>query len=183
MTEHAHGILDTPQSASEHMAMYFLSAGGDTVWNLLLQPLEQWHTKFLMAPLMVMILCHIWRMILYVYCFFDNHNALQLPVMNPFPAPRSVILLDNCSIHHVDGVQELCDQHGVILEFLPPYSPECAPVEMVFNLVKKWIQKKRDWIAGLDDSDEIGFTILHMAIAECVDFELGESLFRHANIF
>lgn len=31
-----------------------------------------------------------------------------LEVMNPYPAPRSVLILDNCRIHHVEGVEELC---------------------------------------------------------------------------
>ncbi|KZV97957.1 hypothetical protein EXIGLDRAFT_562064, partial [Exidia glandulosa HHB12029] len=26
--------------------------------------------------------------------------------MNPWPAKNSVLVIDNCSIHHVDGVQE-----------------------------------------------------------------------------
>lgn len=33
-----------------------------------------------------------------------------LAVMNPYPAPKSVLILDNCRIHHVPGVQELCDE-------------------------------------------------------------------------
>jgi hypothetical protein len=32
-----------------------------------------------------------------------------LQVMNRYPAPRSVLILDNCRIHHVDEVQEMCD--------------------------------------------------------------------------
>lgn len=28
--------------------------------------------------------------------------------MNPYPGPRSVLVLDNCAIHHVPGVDELC---------------------------------------------------------------------------
>jgi hypothetical protein len=31
-----------------------------------------------------------------------------LSVMNPYPALKSVLVLDNCSIHHVEGVEELC---------------------------------------------------------------------------
>jgi hypothetical protein len=31
-----------------------------------------------------------------------------LGVMNPYPAPHSVLILDNCRIHHVEGVEELC---------------------------------------------------------------------------
>lgn len=38
-----------------------------------------------------------------------------LSVMNPYPAPRSVLILDNCRIHHVPGVEELCEERYVIL--------------------------------------------------------------------
>lgn len=31
-----------------------------------------------------------------------------LEVMNPYPAPNSVLILDNCRIHHVESVDELC---------------------------------------------------------------------------
>ncbi|KIJ52151.1 hypothetical protein M422DRAFT_94837, partial [Sphaerobolus stellatus SS14] len=33
--------------------------------------------------------------------------------MNPYPGPRSVLILDNCAIHHVDGVRDLCEQRCV----------------------------------------------------------------------
>lgn len=33
-----------------------------------------------------------------------------LQVMNPYPAPRSVLILDNCRIHHVEGVEERCEE-------------------------------------------------------------------------
>ncbi|THU95223.1 hypothetical protein K435DRAFT_605534, partial [Dendrothele bispora CBS 962.96] len=36
-----------------------------------------------------------------------------LPVMNPYPGPRSVILLDNARIHHSDQVTELVEAHGM----------------------------------------------------------------------
>jgi hypothetical protein len=28
--------------------------------------------------------------------------------MNPYPGPRSVLVMDNSSIHHVDGIAEAC---------------------------------------------------------------------------
>ena len=31
-----------------------------------------------------------------------------LKVMNPYPAPHSVLILNNSRIHHVEGVEELC---------------------------------------------------------------------------
>ena len=33
-----------------------------------------------------------------------------LPHMNAYPAPHSVLVIDNCRIHHVEGVEELCEE-------------------------------------------------------------------------
>ncbi|EJD47344.1 hypothetical protein AURDEDRAFT_23700, partial [Auricularia subglabra TFB-10046 SS5] len=40
--------------------------------------------------------------------FLDFIDML-LKHMNPWPAPRSVLVMDNCRIHHVEGVKERCD--------------------------------------------------------------------------
>ncbi|KAJ7202543.1 hypothetical protein GGX14DRAFT_370262 [Mycena pura] len=32
-----------------------------------------------------------------------------LQVMNRYPAKHSILVLDNCRIHHVDGVEERCE--------------------------------------------------------------------------
>ncbi|KIJ51784.1 hypothetical protein M422DRAFT_157443, partial [Sphaerobolus stellatus SS14] len=41
-----------------------------------------------------------------------------LQCMNPYPAPKSVLVMDNCAIHHVEGVREMCDEACVISCFL-----------------------------------------------------------------
>lgn len=64
-----------------------------------------------------------------------------LEEMNPYPASRSVLVLDNCRIHHVEGVQEKCDEHGVRLIYLPPYSPDLNPIEEAFSYVKAHIRR------------------------------------------
>ncbi|KAG0145576.1 hypothetical protein CROQUDRAFT_30310, partial [Cronartium quercuum f. sp. fusiforme G11] len=33
-----------------------------------------------------------------------------LPVMNPYPAPYSVLILDNAKIHHGDLIHQLCHE-------------------------------------------------------------------------
>jgi len=104
--------------------------------------------------------------------------------MNPYPASNSVILLDNASIHHVDEVRDMCDAAGVRLEFLPAYSPECAPVEMVFGNLKAWMKRERDWLDSLDTDDEdVGFDVIERAIRECVTEEYAGNWFRHVNLF
>ena len=49
---------------------------------------------------------------------------------------HSVVILDNASIHHVDGVVDLIEnQVGAKLLFLPPYSPDLNPLEEIFSQV------------------------------------------------
>ena len=33
--------------------------------------------------------------------------------MNPFPAPESVLVMDNCRIHHTDTLQDVLNAAGV----------------------------------------------------------------------
>ena len=50
--------------------------------------------------------------------------------------PRSVVVLDNASIHHLAHVQDIITGVGARLVFLPPYSPDLMPLEEVFAEVK-----------------------------------------------
>ena len=61
-----------------------------------------------------------------------------LPVLLPFNwrNPRSVVIMDNASIHHVDAIATLIErQHGAKLCYLPPYSPDLMPAG-VFSQIK-----------------------------------------------
>ncbi|KAJ6540645.1 hypothetical protein B0H19DRAFT_959893, partial [Mycena capillaripes] len=59
--------------------------------------------------------------LIYTHVKIGGYNGEQfiewleglLQVMNPYPAPRSVLILDNCRIHHVDGVEEMCNARFV----------------------------------------------------------------------
>ena len=69
---------------------------------------------------------------------FDFVRGSLIPNMLPIDgsSPRSVAVMDNCSIHHADSVKELFRQVGVLLIFLPPYSPDLNPIELAFAKVK-----------------------------------------------
>jgi len=92
-----------------------------------------------------------------------------LLVMNPYPEVNSVLVIDNCHIHHVEGVEERCAQQsvspifcrlikililnsGVKLIYLPPYSTDLNPIEECFSYIKHRIcrngQEFRDIVEG-----------------------------------
>ena len=60
--------------------------------------------------------------------FFDFVRTSLIPQMLPFDGQNlhSVVVLDNCSIHHV---QHVIDLACILILFLPPYSPDFMPIE------------------------------------------------------
>lgn len=56
--------------------------------------------------------------IIYSYIKMGSYNGEQfldwleglLQVMNPYPGPHSVLILNNCRIHHVEGIEEMCEE-------------------------------------------------------------------------
>jgi transposase len=73
--------------------------------------------------------------------FYDWVNEDLLPLCSPFPGPRSIICLDNLSIHINDRIRELVESHGCLLWFLPPYSPDYNPIELTFSVLKAWMRR------------------------------------------
>lgn len=72
--------------------------------------------------------------------FYDFIRGSLVPNMQPFPAPRSIIILDNCSIHHIQPVKDLLQSVGILLIYLPPYSPDYNPCEEMFSFVKYYLK-------------------------------------------
>ncbi len=79
---------------------------------------------------------------LFSYC-------LQAPHMNPFPDSHSVLVMDNCRIHHTEALRDVLNEMGmyyhscgappvpiaigIMLLYLPPYSPDLNPIEESFS--------------------------------------------------
>ena len=80
--------------------------------------------------------------------FEDFISSTVLPILQPFNwiNPCSVVIMDNASIHHTEGVADLIEnQAGACLIYLPPYSPDLNPAEEVFSEVKS-IMKQNDYL-------------------------------------
>ena len=74
--------------------------------------------------------------------FHDFVERCLVPILQPFNGTntRSVVVLDNASIHHVDDVVTSIQQTGALLRFLPPYSPDLNPLEESFSKVKAFLK-------------------------------------------
>ena len=70
--------------------------------------------------------------------FYSFIEECLLPQLMPFDGsnPHSVVVMDNCSIHHINEVVKMIEEVGAIVHFLPPYSPDLMPIEMAFSKVK-----------------------------------------------
>jgi len=63
-------------------------------------------------------------------------RELVIPLTNPYPGPRSILILDNCRIHHAEEIRQLVeDEAQCKLIFLPPYSPDYNPIEQAFSSI------------------------------------------------
>ena len=52
---------------------------------------------------------------LWFHCWSGQY---QIPLTNPYPRPRSVLILDNCSIHHADEVRALVEDEARMYSFI-----------------------------------------------------------------
>ena len=73
--------------------------------------------------------------------FYDFLRGTLIPRMQTFPNRNSVLIMDNCSIHHIQDVKKLLKDYGVVLLFLSPYSPDYNPLEESFSFVKSYLRK------------------------------------------
>ena len=70
--------------------------------------------------------------------FYQFMQTSVLPHLMNFDGinPHSVLVMDNCSIHHIAGVVNMVHEVGALVHFLPPYSPDFNPIEEAFSKVK-----------------------------------------------
>ena len=89
------------------------------------------------------------------YIEFINTNLL--PHLMPFNGinPNSVVVLDNCSIHHVTEAVEAMQQNASLVHFLPPYSPDYNPIELLFSKVKGVLRAMETELGVTDDIETL----------------------------
>ena len=105
--------------------------------------------------------------------FCDYIERSVLPAMMPFDGvnPRSILIMDNASIHHVQQVQDLVDNAGCLLWFLPAYSPDMNPIEEVFSQVKRSLQSNAAVYQSCENARLIIYSaFMEVTVANCVAY-------------
>lgn len=91
----------------------------------------------------------------------------------PVLRPGDIVTMDNLPSHKVAGVRELIEGAGAFLIYLPPYSPDLNPIELVFSKLKSLLRKAAT--RTVDDLwYQLGKSLRDFSPQECRNF------FRHA---
>lgn len=59
----------------------------------------------------------------------------------PTLAPGDIVIMDNLPAHKVTDVRQAIEGVGAKLLYLPPYSPDLNPIEMMFSKLKTLLRK------------------------------------------
>lgn len=73
--------------------------------------------------------------------FYEQVVTRLIPQLNPYPLPHSVIVLDNVSIYNNPQVREAIKEASYLLKYLPSYSLDFNPMELIFSVIKAQIQR------------------------------------------
>src|SRR4051794_23174151 len=63
-------------------------------------------------------------------------------VLVPTLQLNDIVMMDNLPVHKVPAVRKAIEAAGAQLLFLPPYSPDLNPIEMVFAKMKAVLRRE-----------------------------------------
>ncbi len=97
----------------------------------------------------------------FYYDFYVAQNSLTFSffLKNLFvwlnPNKKYVFILDNAGFHKTDVVRSLLEEQKkwIVVEYLPPYSPELNPIETCWKVSKNAVTKSQHFIT-LDEMQE-----------------------------
>ena len=71
---------------------------------------------------------------------FEDFIEQLLPLCGKWPEPKSVLVMDNASIHHTERIEQMCRDASVKLVYLPLYSLDFNLIEEFFTKLKAFIK-------------------------------------------
>jgi transposase len=90
----------------------------------------------------------------------------------PTLSAGEIVIMDNLNSHKVAGVREAIEERGALLAYLPPYSPDLNPIELLFAKFKGLLRSAGErTVSGLWDL--CGSLLDRFPASECANY------FRH----
>ena len=71
----------------------------------------------------------------------DLFRAYVTQCLAPSLKPGDIVVMDNLSSHKVSGVVEAIEAVGASVLYLPPYSPDLNPIELMWSKIKATLRK------------------------------------------
>jgi transposase len=97
-------------------------------------------------------------------------------ILAPTLRKGDIVAMDNLGSHKIPGIREAIEAVGATLIYIPPYSPDLNPIEMLFSKIKSILRKKAlRTVEAL--WNELG------EIATCVSPTECRNYLRHAGYF
>jgi len=103
----------------------------------------------------------------------DIFEAFVRQVLVPQLREGDVVILDNLSSHKRAGTRKLIEAAGATLLFLPPYSPDLNPIEMIFSKIKQLLRsmacrtREALWTAMQSGIDQVTASDAAHCFAHC----------------
>jgi transposase len=64
-------------------------------------------------------------------------------VLRPTLHQGDIVIMDNLRAHKAAGIREAIEQTGARLQYLPPYSPDLAPIERCWSKLKTALRRAK----------------------------------------
>jgi len=77
--------------------------------------------------------------------------------------PGQVVIMDNAAFHKSQETKQLIEAAGCRVFFLPPYSPDLNPIELVWANLKKKVQGILERIKGIKLADAIDAAFVELS--------------------
>jgi len=71
----------------------------------------------------------------------DTFRVYITQMLAPTLRPGDIVVMDNLSSHKVSGIVEAIEAVGASVMFLPPYSPDLNPIELMWSKIKAILRK------------------------------------------
>ena len=94
-------------------------------------------------------------------------------VLAPELRAGDIVVMDNLSSHKRSRTRELIESRGAELRYLPPYSPDLNPIEMVFAKIKQLLRT-------LSCRTREALWAAMQSILDCVSASDAANCFQHA---